>query len=890
MIYYINGSEKKTYMPTAPISRIFSSVSLVKSLANIGVWTLDDMMHLGKDVVCQTWGLTEQNKEEIAEFMDKLWSAPDGFRLCAGTAETVAFLDSERKKAEPGLGCEKITETPLDVLELPNKIKNALIRAGITSVEALQETEKDQLSRLPHLGEVSAKKVNQAVRVYVQSILYPQNTTAERDPSELQCLEFLHELSGYCSCLKLRVYREIQALFYSAFQENREIDLTQIYETTSLRQILKKELAARTEKDQNGASRQDARNFIPEELLPSDVLDDLLKELEQKREVDLRDELSQIRQPRALVYIAENVSESRLRDVLTQRIHGVSLDVLAQKYNISRGQVRGMSVKWYLSKKVTLHEDKYVPIYKKYYFTKNDFMDVFGESEETYHYLRMVCRKKGTCPLDNAYDEPAVSALQTRADRRKGKGANNAITLEGNAAFARRNDLVEHLVLTQFRDGGTVSAFSEMYESVVKEKGMEADSVFGMVNLLTFEDILLESTKTLCSLGRQFRYYDVWKNDYTRLLEDLNLEQYQNIEISTKKMYKEHPDLMKAYDIRNEYELHNLLRKISTQYTLPEISFGRMPHLKFGEANTEEHIYNLLQQHSPVSKKDLLGLYQEAYGVKLHPPGKYLAPFDKYYDGHMYNLSMEVLSANQLRKLKKELTQDSYSLDEVQELCWKLFKTKAPEQLNSETVEQLGYRLYSNFILSKRYPDTTAYYLHFLTTGTVVDFSQIPSYILVRKAFYDTLHRLERDHQLLEFAPKVYATEKGIKAYGLSAETMVEFCQTIRMALPEKQCFTIHWLKKHLDLQFPGEHLDDFIYGSILTCDKESFTSTTLVGIHVFCRGKSSDVFADLVKQLLDIHGSMTLEQLVDLLSSEYGITTRESVLAARLRKSKLSL
>ena len=33
--------------------------------------------------------------------------------------------------------------------------------------------------------------------------------------------------------------------------------------------------------------------------------------------------------------------------------------------------------------------------------------------------------------------------------------------------------------------------------------------------------------------------------------------------ISAKKIYDENIDLMAEYDIRNEYELHNLLKKIS---------------------------------------------------------------------------------------------------------------------------------------------------------------------------------------------------------------------------------------------------------------------------------------------------------------------------------------
>ena len=50
--------------------------------------------------------------------------------------------------------------------------------------------------------------------------------------------------------------------------------------------------------------------------------------------------------------------------------------------------------------------------------------------------------------------------------------------------------------------------------------------------------------------------------DYEELLETLKLNAYQNVELSTLKFMETYPEVMKKYDIRDQYELHNLLRKI----------------------------------------------------------------------------------------------------------------------------------------------------------------------------------------------------------------------------------------------------------------------------------------------------------------------------------------
>ena len=59
-------------------------------------------------------------------------------------------------------------------------------------------------------------------------------------------------------------------------------------------------------------------------------------------------------------------------------------------------------------------------------------------------------------------------------------------------------------------------------------------------------------------IGRKFRYYDIEAHDYTELLETLDLNQYHNVKLSTLKFIREYPELMQQYDIRDEYELHNL--------------------------------------------------------------------------------------------------------------------------------------------------------------------------------------------------------------------------------------------------------------------------------------------------------------------------------------------
>lgn len=57
------------------------------------------------------------------------------------------------------------------------------------------------------------------------------------------------------------------------------------------------------------------------------------------------------------------------------------------------------------------------------------------------------------------------------------------------------------------------------------------------------------------------RYYDIDSRDYKELLDTLALDRFSNTEISTLKFFNDFPELMNKYDIRDQYELHNLLKK-----------------------------------------------------------------------------------------------------------------------------------------------------------------------------------------------------------------------------------------------------------------------------------------------------------------------------------------
>ena len=77
----------------------------------------------------------------------------------------------------------------------------------------------------------------------------------------------------------------------------------------------------------------------------------------------------------------------------------------------------------------------------------------------------------------------------------------------------------------------------------------------------TRKNHLSDARYLLWKQNEQIRYYDMDGRDFTELLNALNLESYENIELSTMKFVEDYPEILAKYDIRDQYELHNTLQR-----------------------------------------------------------------------------------------------------------------------------------------------------------------------------------------------------------------------------------------------------------------------------------------------------------------------------------------
>ena len=155
--------------------------------------------------------------------------------------------------------------------------------------------------------------------------------------------------------------------------------------------------------------------------------------------------------------------------------------------------------------------------------------------------------------------------------------------------------------------------FLHLYGQVLESVGLENDPSLA-IEVRTYENRFSASNDILWNQRHRFRYYPIGEREYDTLLETLDLAQYEDVELSTLKLFRDYPELMAEYDIRDEYELHNLLRKIwpKEQEGDGRVRFKKMPTVEIGTPDRERQVMDLLMQYAPISNIELAQRYEEA--------------------------------------------------------------------------------------------------------------------------------------------------------------------------------------------------------------------------------------------------------------------------------------
>lgn len=437
---------------------------------------------------------------------------------------------------------EFITENDIriDDMGLPGRPTNQLKRNGYTSLKDIMFLTHDDLASLPAMGSASVSSVIKYLDSYIESNKARIKAIHSGDRSALWDDESIKDRI-------LDLYRDAKFHGLSMSDIEGRLGLPSDYSQERLKGVIGKLIA------KGDLEYVDYRLY--------------------RKYPSFRECLDKY-----------DLKSSRNKAITKTRLDGATLESIGDEYGVTRERIRQIVNNTYKdvqSKHLAatglslFDEDYYKYFYETYEFDRKDGSDWFGIDRSTWKYLDLVDVKRGKKSLEEAEtDQNLDPGLRIKIKNYNNRGK---IFVDGMWVRKKRPDLEEAVVRKYCTEDTTFTEFAEIYNDFVKEYGIEEDLMLKEELLRSRKSNMAMAKYLLWKQNEKLRYYDIDGRDYTELIDELGLQLLENIEISTLKLVEDHADVLRRYDIRDQYELHNLLRKIIPDGSMNGFHCGRMP-------------------------------------------------------------------------------------------------------------------------------------------------------------------------------------------------------------------------------------------------------------------------------------------------------------------------
>lgn len=730
----------------------------------------------------------------------------------------------------------------LDKTNLPNRAKNQLAKNGYTFMSQILFLSKEQLQEIPAMGAASVN----AVLDLVQNYLHKHND----------------RLIAVCS-------GDLSVMYGDEYVQH---SILQLY-------------------SKNAFAGYSLNEMLERLSLPKEIGVDRLKKnigvLLAAKELEYVDFRCYRIYGRFRDYF-ESCSEldERRRDCIRKKLNGMTLEAIGREYDLSKERVRqiidrGIDIvrNHYLMQtgKKVFDEEYYRYLYETYAFDKQDGEKWLGIPAYVWNFLSLIDAKQGKKDLEEALNDQSRLGLGMRL-KIKNYCNRDKIFVDGVWVEKKRSALEKVAARRICTESISFGEFCTQYNELLQQEGIPYDP-----NIYIDDESrharasrLMDRRFILWTQNETMRYYDMDSRDYSELVDTLHLDVYENIELSTAKFMRDYPDVMEKYDIRDQYELHNLLRKIVPEGSFHGFQCGRMPHIAFGTFDRTGAIWDLIANNAPINLQDLCALIEAEYGYDLAGiPANYLQPFSVYYHQGMYTVDQKEMSEANQTLLKAALTEDFYYIDEIKKLYGQIAPGADIEEINPYNLKNMGFIVLCRYVV-QNYPSLEAYCKDILTREEIVDITPYKKRLAYVQMFSQTLTELKRNLTVVEFEPNKLIQFHKLENAGVTRGIIQEYCDCVYNAVADGTYFSIKSLQQD---GFAHELFElgfsDWFYASLLLSD-DRFAVARIYGMLIFCKNETAITIQSFLVNRIQEHGMIDAYDLMTELISRFGCSVEE--------------
>ena len=867
-----------------PIEKLGLSVRSTNALHRSHVHVAGDMLNLTEDRLYAIRNLGEKSVNEILRMIDDLKAG----RFTLGSAglqgsETFLLREAGTNSGNPIDAGEPAVDGrfPLTIFDmvrepayhdliLANARKydqsledclfstraiNRLRGKGYRKISDIIFLAHDDLIEIRSLGAKSIQEIEDAVRMYLveneSQLLTESSGTDESSRGEPESgAERVDGTSSGCEAIDyarlpkkiLALYRENGFRGYSLKEMEEALQLPETVDEKRLKHIIGTLLASGELEYVDFRCYRVYRSFA-QELERCDQIDD------------------------------------RSREIIQKRLEGVTLEGISKEFGLTRERVRQIinrdaRVVAAFHRKTTgtalFDEDYYRYFYETYAVEKKDAIEWLGIPESVFRYFDMMDVREGSRNLNRALEDHTGLDAGLRL-KIKNYINRDRTFICGVWVKRRRDDLERTAVRKLCREQISFREFVSQYNSLLLEQEIDdQDLLITDAVYRTRLNKLTDSRNTLWSRGGKLRYYDIDGQDYEELFSELNLSSFENVELSTWKLFHEHPDLMKKYDIRDHYELHSLLRKTVRNGEFHQFQCMTMPYIRFGEFDRNAALRKLIEDNSPIRTADLCSLLEEIYGYDpTVVQSNYLPAFSGLCNQGVYTVSRKTMTAENRKKLQSALDNDFYSVDQIKEIYAAVSPGADGGEINASLLREMGFSMTAGYAW-KNYPTLETYFRSILAGG-IPDLQHVRYRFRFVGAFYQVFQDLRKNLDLVEFEENRFVSTDSLKAFGITKNTLRGYCDRVWNNVTDGEYFSIVSLRKRgFESGLDDLVFSDKFYTAVLLSD-ERFSSAGMWGMTIFRKGEERLTSRMFLEYLTEEDGCYDMSDLTELLNENYG-------------------
>ena len=799
-------------------------------------------------------------------------------------------------------------DIPIDYLGLSVRARNCLKSANIEYYSQLFLKTEQELLTIKNMGIGTVRelqRLNFLIFFYCGlPIANNENKELRKEKLSENSIRLISKIAKLLDCSTDKLISNISDYYFSLFKNSEFISETE-YISENIMLILWEDNYGKEKWLKYIIKKISKKNYGMTENMLWENIDILLKDKKiYKKTIEYLFELDMIKNlydDRIVVNYKSIKGEiykylkATEAEIVLKRISGKTLEEIGESLNLTRERIRQIESRGikrlYFEK---FEEDFFLDIFLKYDVNRESFLSVLKE-EETYNYLNLRYKnelnqvKNLRRPIEEILeDEELPINIRRNFEKFIYK---KYITYGKERILFGRASFIDYLIKHFANEDMSYNDLKEIYDIFLKDLGYENEESLKIVDK-SYENRIRDHLNILWKPGRKFRYYNILGYDFSELLEALNLNQYENEEYSSLKFFKMYPNLMESYDIHDEYELHNLLKKICTKNKYSQIKFKRMPSIEFGIVDREQQVKDFLSLLSPISKQDFIKEYEEFYGVDSNSVVVNFLPYiEEYCYSGVYNIKFEEYDESILNDIKNILSEELYTVQEVKEKLKKAFPDYKGELLNPLIIKKLDYKISGGYILKNYYSSAANYFLQLLQKDEIIKLDNISSRIKSSPTFSPQLYKLKEEYEIIEFLPNYFIKFSKLEKLGITKEDLRQYCLDVLSFIGKNKYFTLFSLKKEGfchkldDLGF-----EDYFYTSILIEDRERI-SYKRIGknklMYSSNEGSSFEVFLEnIVYQQEKLY--IEIYELNDLLKEKYNLQFNISELINSIKNTSM--